>query len=79
MTVEMLEQAQIGFAAQRKDYKAIILTSSSKREEAAKALAQPEDRRTLIVIERWKAVTAIVTALVASPVLIAIVAAFLNK
>jgi hypothetical protein len=31
------------------------------------------------VIERWKAITAIVTALVASPVLIAIVAALLNK
>jgi hypothetical protein len=77
--VEMLEQAQIGFAAQCKDCKAIILTSSNRREDAAEAVAQTENRRTLIVIERWKAITAIVTALVASPVLISIVAALLNK
>ena len=38
-----------------------------------------DDQRTLIVVERWKAITAIVTALLASPVLIAIVAALLNR
>jgi hypothetical protein len=58
--VEMLEQAQIGFAAQCKECKAIILTSSNRREDAAEAVVQTEDRRTLIVAQRehWKAVTA---------------------
>ncbi len=64
--VEMLEQAQMGFAAQCKDCKAIILANSKA------------DGKTLIVVERWKAITAIVTAALASPVIIAVLATLLK-
>ena len=68
--VEVLELGQTSFAKQCSDCKAIVLTGS-KSEDA-------EEQRTLIVVERWKAITAIVTAALASPVIIAVLAALLK-
>ena len=64
------EVAESLFARQCSDCKAIVLTGS-KGEDA-------EERRTLIVVERWKAITAIITAALASPVIIAVLAALLK-
>lgn len=75
--LEMLEFKITEHSALVSEYKAYIMTSAKHRDEAIKALGvtrdAPKESGALIVIERWKAVVAIVTAICASPVILAII------